>query len=82
MSARHAPGDGALPGFIGSALRERGLLDAYNDRPVAQRDHYVRRILRANRAETVQKRLDQLLDELEGGFYMGKPWAVGGTRIP
>jgi hypothetical protein len=45
---------------------------------VAQQEHYVRRILRAVRAATVQKRLDQMLDELEGGFYMKKPCSPRG----
>jgi hypothetical protein len=74
MEARPGGRDGAIPNFIRSALDERGLLDAYNERPVAQQDHYVRRILRAVRGATVQTRLDQMLDELEGGFYMKKPW--------
>jgi hypothetical protein len=64
----------ALPGFIRSALESRGLVVAYSRRSGAQREHYVRRILRAVRAETVQKRLDQMLDELEGDIYMKRPW--------
>jgi len=66
--------DSAIPDFIRRALDSRGLADAYGRRSAAQRDHYVRRILRAVRAETVQKRLDQMLDELEGDLYMKKPW--------
>lgn len=66
--------DESLPGFISSALESRGLVDAFARRSLAQREHYVRRILRAVRAETVQKRLDQMLDELEGDLYMKQPW--------
>lgn len=63
-----------LPAFIENALESRGLAEAYARRSAAQQAHYVRRILRAVRAETVQKRLDQMLDELEGDLYMNKPW--------
>jgi len=66
--------DSALPDFIRSALESRGLVEAYSRRSAAQQNHYVRRILRGVRAETVQKRLNQMLDELEGDFYMNKPW--------
>ena len=66
--------DPALPGFIQLALESRHLVEAFGSRPAAQRDHYVRRILRAVRAETVQRRLDQMLDELEGDLYMNRPW--------
>jgi regulator of extracellular matrix RemA (YlzA/DUF370 family) len=66
--------DSAFPDFIRGALESRGLVDAYGRRSAAQRDHYVRRILRAVRAETVQKRLDEMLDELEGDLYMKKHW--------
>jgi hypothetical protein len=63
-----------LPGFIRNALESRGLLEAYARRPAAQRDHYVRRILRAVRSTTVEKRLEQMLAELEGDLYMKRPW--------
>ena len=64
----------ALPGFIRDALEARGLVEAYERRSSAQRAHYVRRIVRAVRTATVQKRLDQMLDELEGDLHMGRPW--------
>ncbi len=68
--------DGALPDFVRTALESRGLIDAFGQRSIAQQEHYVRRILRAQRSETVQRRLDQMLDELEGGFYMKRPWVA------
>ena len=75
QSQRGAPGSAAdLPAFIEAALMERGLLELFFARPAAHQGHYVRRVLRAARAQTVRKRLDQLLDELEGGLYMQKPW--------
>lgn len=69
--------DSALPEFVRSALESRGLVEAYGRRSGAQQDHYVRRILRAVRPGTVQRRLDQMLDELEGDLYMKRPWALG-----
>jgi hypothetical protein len=75
-SAASRAEDAALPEFIRRALVARGLGEAYGRRSVAQQDHYVRRILRAVRAGTVQKRLDQMLDELEGDLYMKKPLRV------
>ena len=63
-----------LPAFIRAALEARGLLEAYAHRSAAQRDHYVRRILRAVRSATVEKRLEQMLSELEGDLYMKRPW--------
>jgi Bacteriocin-protection, YdeI or OmpD-Associated len=63
-----------LPAFIRDALESRGLQEAYARRPAAQRDHYVRRILRAVRSATVERRLEQMLAELEGDLYMKRPW--------
>jgi hypothetical protein len=62
-----------LPAFVREALASRGLDEAYARRPAAQRDHYVRRILRAVRAATKEKRLEQMLSELEGDLYMKRP---------
>lgn len=63
-----------LPPLIRDALESRGLREAYERRPAAQRDHYVRRILRAVRSATAEKRLEQMLAELEGDLYMKRPW--------
>lgn len=53
-------------------LRERGLMDEYNERPHYQRNDYLSWIGRAKRIETREKRIAQMLDELEqGGVYMG-----------
>ena len=79
MSARKTAGGApalhwAMPDFVADALVERGLVEAYQRRPAAQQQHYVRRIERAVRTTTIQKRLDQMLDELEGDLYMKRPW--------
>lgn len=43
----------------------------YEERPAYQQNDYVGWISRAKKAETRQKRLDQMLDELrKGGVYM------------
>ena len=60
-----------MPDFISDAINERGLMDAYRSRPPYQRNDYIGWINRAKREATKQKRLNQMLDELEGGkVYM------------
>jgi uncharacterized protein YdeI (YjbR/CyaY-like superfamily) len=60
-----------MPGFIQQALAERRLTDAYNARPAYQRNDYIGWITNAKRSETKEKRLRQMLTELEkGGIYM------------
>jgi len=67
-----------MPDDIAALLRERGLADAYNARPAYQQNDYVGWISRAKRPETRQKRIDQMLDELEaGGVYMKMQWSAG-----
>jgi len=49
----------------------RGLMEAYKERPAYQQNDYVGWINQAKRQETKEKRLRQMLDELEmGGVYM------------
>jgi uncharacterized protein YdeI (YjbR/CyaY-like superfamily) len=46
-------------------------MDDYKKRPDYQQNDYIGWITRAKREETTQKRLSQMLDELEvGGIYM------------
>jgi uncharacterized protein YdeI (YjbR/CyaY-like superfamily) len=69
-----------MPGYIREALGARGLRDAYNARPPYQRNDYIGWITRAKRPETQQKRLNQMLDELEkGDVYMKMDWRKGCT---
>ena len=56
-----------MPVFVREALQERGLTNAYQARPAYQRNDYIGWITRAKREETRQKRLAQMLEELEGG---------------
>ena len=60
-----------MPDFVKAALVERGLLNAYRNRPPYQQNDYIGWINRAKRFETKQRRLAQMLDELErGDVYM------------
>lgn len=64
-----------MPDDIARLLSERGLQAAYAVRPAYQRNDYLGWIARARRAETRQKRIDQMLDELEAGnAYMRMPY--------
>lgn len=60
-----------MPDDIVQLLAERGLARAYAVRPAYQRNDYLGWIARAKRPDTRQKRIDQMLDELErGDAYM------------
>jgi uncharacterized protein YdeI (YjbR/CyaY-like superfamily) len=63
-----------MPEFVHRALVDRKLLDAYKARPWYQRNDYLGWITRAKRDETVHRRLNQMLSELErGDLYMKMP---------
>ena len=60
-----------MPDFVRQALDERSLMEAYHKRPAYQQNDYIGWINRAKRRETKDKRLRQMLEELEaGGVYM------------
>lgn len=60
-----------MPDFVKTALEERDLMNAFNERPAYQQNDYIGWISRAKRQETKLKRLQQMLDELkQGGVYM------------
>lgn len=64
-----------MPEYIRQALTERGLMDAYHARPDYQQNDYIGWITRAKLDATKEKRLAQMLDELEGGNrYMKMKW--------
>lgn len=64
-----------MPSKVRAALEDRGLLEAYNERPPYQRNDYLWWITTAKRTETKERRLAQMLDELEAGdVYMKMPW--------
>jgi hypothetical protein len=65
-----------MPYFVRRALVKRGLLAAYQGRPPYQRNDYIGWISRARLDATRQKRLRQMLDELEGDErYMNMRWS-------
>jgi len=50
-------------------------MERYYERPPYQQNDYIGWITRAKREETKQKRLNQMLDELEkGDVYMKMAW--------
>ncbi len=67
-----------MPPDVAAALDARGLRGAYNARPPYQRNDYLGWIARAKRPETAERRLAQMLDELErGDVYMKMAWRGG-----
>ena len=64
-----------MPAFFREALNARGLMNAYRARPSYQQNDYIGWIMRAKLDATRQRRLNQMLDELEqGGVYMKMKW--------
>jgi len=64
-----------MPDYIREALESHGLMEAYRARPPYQQNDYIGWITRAKRIETQEKRLNQMLDELEkGDVYMKMAW--------
>mgnify|MGYP001816093476 CR=1 FL=1 len=69
-----------MPDFVKAALDARGLTDAYRARPAYQQNDYIGWITRAKRPVTVDKRLAQMLDELDAGdVYMKMAWRPKGA---
>jgi len=64
-----------IPEFVRETLEAHGLMERYYERPPYQQNDYIGWITRAKREETKQKRLNQMLDELEkGDVYMKMAW--------
>lgn len=64
-----------IPSYVSDALKSKGLQEAYLARPPYQRNDYIGWITRARRQETINKRLNQMLEELRDGTkYMGMPY--------
>ena len=64
-----------IPDYIKEVLEEHALVKAFEDRPAYQQNDYIGWITRAKRPETIDKRLAQMLDELEkGDKYMKMPY--------
>ena len=70
-----------MPVFVRNALNERALMDAYRERPPYQQNDYLGWIARAKLEATRLTRLDQMLNELQGGkLYMNMVWRPRGKR--
>ena len=70
-----------MPVFVRNALNERGLMDAYRERPPYQQNDYLGWIARAKLEATRLKRVNQMLDELQDGkLYMNMAWRPRGIR--
>jgi len=62
-----------IPDYVTAALDESGLWECYRTRPPYQRNDYIGWITRSKREEMRQKRLTQMLEELQSGdAYMGR----------
>ena len=67
-----------MPESVREALLGRGLMNAYRERPAYQQNDYIGWITRAKRPATRERRLAQMLDELEqGDVYMKMEWRPG-----
>lgn len=67
-----------MPDFIREMLESHGMMDAYRARPPYQQNDYIGWITRARRVETQEKRINQMLEELEkGNVYMKMDWRPG-----
>lgn len=66
-----------MPANVRTALNKRKLMAAYRRRPAYQQNDYLGWMARAKLPETRQRRLKQMLDELErGGVYMKMKWGA------
>ena len=67
-----------MPREVEQALLESDLVQAYHARPPYQQNDYLGWINRAKRPETKERRLQQMLSELErGDVYMKMDWRPG-----
>lgn len=67
-----------MPSVVEDALMDSGLVEAYRSRPDYQQNDYLGWINRAKRPETKERRLQQMLSELErGDVYMKMDWRPG-----
>jgi uncharacterized protein YdeI (YjbR/CyaY-like superfamily) len=67
----------AMPGFVRKALDRRKLTEAYRARPTYQQNDYLGWIAQARIQDAMDKRLEQMLEELDkGDVYMGEPWTA------
>lgn len=70
-----------MPAAVSDALGAQRLHKAYDARPPYQRNDYLRWIKGAKTAKTRDKRIQQMLAELErGDVYMKMSWKAGSKK--
>jgi uncharacterized protein YdhG (YjbR/CyaY superfamily) len=71
----------AMPDFMAAALDKTDLWESYRARPPYQQNDYIGWITRGRQEETRQKRLVQMLEELQAGdAYMGMAYNAKGRE--
>ncbi|MPM13088.1 hypothetical protein SDC9_59443 [bioreactor metagenome] len=71
----------AMPDFMAAALDKTNLWESYRARPPYQQNDYIGWITRGRQEETRQKRLVQMLEELQAGdAYMGMAYNAKGRE--
>ena len=64
-----------MPGSVSSALAKKNLMEAFRARPDYQQNGYLKWISDGAGPAAKQRRLDQMLDELQkGGLFKGESW--------
>jgi len=64
-----------MPNFVKEALLQGGLMEAHRERPAYQQNDFIDWIMWAKCQETIERRLAQMLIELEcGDKYMNMPY--------
>jgi hypothetical protein len=76
MGRMQFPTKQPMPGNVRAALEKRNLMEAYFARPQYQKTEYLKWIALAAGPAAKQKRLDQMLEELEkGNLFKGEAWS-------
>jgi len=72
-----------MPGNVKAALSKRTLMDAFHARPDYQQNDYLKWIASAAGPAAKDKRLQQMLDELQlGNLFKGEPWTPPAPVTP
>jgi len=71
-----------MPGNVKTALSKRTLMDTFRARPDYQQNDYLKWIATAAGPAAKEKRLQQMLDELQqGNLFKGEPWMAPVTPV-
>ena len=65
-----------MPGNVSGALTKKNLMDAFRARPDYQQNGYLKWIAEGAGPAAKQRRIDQMLEELQkGGVFKGEAWS-------